>query len=293
MSRAVVLGGGGPVGIAWEAGLVVGLVAAGVDLGTADAVVGTSAGSVVGMRLAGGHDLADATSLLGGPAAEAVAGKPGEADAALEQLMMTVAGAAGDPGGAEAVRARLGAFATSATTIPESSWLAAFEVFVGAPWPSGYACTAVDCATGAFRVWDAAAGIDPHLAIASSCAVPGIFPPVTIGGARYMDGGVRDMLNADVAAGHDAVVAVSCTLLELPPGFEIPGMDAVLGATRARIDEVARGGAEVATVVPGAQMLEVSGWGMHLMDFSRVDAAFEAGVAQGGEEAARVGATWG
>ncbi|MEO5876319.1 MAG: patatin-like phospholipase family protein, partial [Streptosporangiaceae bacterium] len=57
MSRALVLGGGGVAGIGWEAGLVTGLRKAGVDLGEADVIIGTSAGSVVGTMIAQGADL--------------------------------------------------------------------------------------------------------------------------------------------------------------------------------------------------------------------------------------------
>src|SRR5262245_30906339 len=56
MSRALVLGGGGPVGIAWEAGLIAGLARAGVKVNQADHIVGTSAGSFVGAMLALEHD---------------------------------------------------------------------------------------------------------------------------------------------------------------------------------------------------------------------------------------------
>ena len=45
MTRALVLGGGGPIGIAWESGLVAGLAEGGVDLSTADFIMGTSARS--------------------------------------------------------------------------------------------------------------------------------------------------------------------------------------------------------------------------------------------------------
>jgi NTE family protein len=51
MTRALVLGGGGPVGIGWEAGLIVGLADAGVVVWESDAVIGTSAGSAVGAQL--------------------------------------------------------------------------------------------------------------------------------------------------------------------------------------------------------------------------------------------------
>ncbi|MBM3141309.1 MAG: patatin-like phospholipase family protein, partial [Chloroflexi bacterium] len=54
-TRAVVLGGGGTVGIAWQSGLMAGLERGGVRPGDADLIVGTSAGSVVGAQLALGR----------------------------------------------------------------------------------------------------------------------------------------------------------------------------------------------------------------------------------------------
>src|SRR5687767_6612029 len=53
-ARTLVLGGGGITGIAWETGLLFGLAEAGVDLTTADRVVGTSAGSIVGAQITAG-----------------------------------------------------------------------------------------------------------------------------------------------------------------------------------------------------------------------------------------------
>src|SRR5690349_15668315 len=55
--KALVLGGGGVTGIAWELGLLAGLAEAGIDLTSADLVVGTSAGSVVGAQVTSGADL--------------------------------------------------------------------------------------------------------------------------------------------------------------------------------------------------------------------------------------------
>ena len=50
-----------------------------------------------------------------------------------------------------------------------------------------------------------------HLAVAASCAVPGYFAPVGIGGRSYVDGGVHSPTNAAVlrGAGLDLVVVVS------------------------------------------------------------------------------------
>ena len=66
MTRALVLGSGGSLGVGWESGFVVGLAEGGVDLGAADAIFGTSAGSFVGAELALGVDLTDYAAQLSG-----------------------------------------------------------------------------------------------------------------------------------------------------------------------------------------------------------------------------------
>jgi NTE family protein len=292
MSRALVLGGGGPVGIGWEAGLVVGLHGAGVSLTEADLIVGTSAGSVVGAQLAGGADLAAAVELLAASTGEVDPEANQAAVEGLQQLTAIVAEGVAGGGSNDELRARLGRLALDAPTIPEEEFLQLFTVLAGGLWPDRFACTAVDTATGAFRVWDQAAGVELSRAVASSCSVPSIYPPVAIDGARYMDGGMRDMLNADVAAGHDTVLAVSCVLLQLPEGFGDPTLDAVLAGSRAQLDGLRDGGSKVETITPGDEFLEVSGWGLNLMDFTKAAAAFEAGVRQGAVEASRLAGFW-
>ena len=210
----------------------------------------------------------------------------------MEPLMAALAEAATHPDQAEQARARLGRLALDAVTIDEPTWLAMFAMFEGAEWPERFRCTAVDAADGSFKVWSRADGIDAQQGVASSCAVPVLFPPVSIAGRRWMDGGVRDMLNADAAAGHGTVLVVSCTLLELPAGLSIPEFDAMFGATRDRLDGLRDAGSKVETIVPGAEMLEVSGFGMNLMDFTKAGAAYEAGVRQGEQEAARLAGFW-
>src|SRR5258708_33110892 len=56
---ALVLGGGGITGAAWEIGMLAGLVAAGVDLRSADMVIGTSAGANVGAQILSGVPIED------------------------------------------------------------------------------------------------------------------------------------------------------------------------------------------------------------------------------------------
>src|SRR5580692_8898736 len=66
---AIVLGGGGVTGIAWEIGVLAGLLDAGVDLG-ADAVLGTSAGAFVGTALAAGADIEQLNAAQQAPAVD-------------------------------------------------------------------------------------------------------------------------------------------------------------------------------------------------------------------------------
>jgi hypothetical protein len=61
-------------------------------------------------------------------------------------------------------------------------------------------------------------------ALALAAAIPGVWPPITIKGERYIDGGVRSMLNADLATGCDIVIGVSCFALEVVGGIKNPDM---------------------------------------------------------------------
>jgi NTE family protein len=68
---------------------------------------------------------------------------------------------------------------------------------------------AVDTETGETKIFDRLSGTSLVDAVSASCAVPGIWPPVTIDGHRYMDGGARSSDNADLALGYARTVIVS------------------------------------------------------------------------------------
>jgi len=289
MTRALVLGGGGPVGVGWEAGLAVGLAKAGVVLGDADLVVGTSAGSIVGARLALGLDLTEAVSAVGQPLPVEVG-----AGATIADLMTAWASAASRAQTPEEMRTELGKLALGAQTVAEDDFAGAavFAQLAGRSWPASFQCTAIDTKTGALRVWDAGTGAPLDRAVASSCAVPMVFPPVSIDGTRYMDGGMRTPLNADLAAGHAAVILVSCLAMALPEGITDPVFEATATQIEAELAVLRDGGTSVEIIVPGAEFLEVSGWGAELMNPSRVAGAYEAGVRQAAAEAGRLQAIW-
>lgn len=283
------------MGIAWQAGLIVGLSKVGVDVSRADVVVGTSAGAVVGALLSSGGDLSAAIRLLG----EQNSPDPDEASRPFDDALLTAASAAaaaddaGDVEAAARARAALGRQALSTSTMSEAQWVARFDLFAGTEWPPAFRCCAVDADDGTFRVWGRADSVPLREAVASSCAVPLMYPPVSLAGRRWIDGGVRDMLNADVAAGASVAVVVSCTLLELPWQLPVAFLEEILSATRRRVDLLRSRADQVVTVVPGPRMLEVSEWGLALMDFDRAAAAYDAGLEQAEAEADRLLAGWG
>jgi NTE family protein len=214
VTRALVLGGGGVAGIAWETGLLYGLLEAGIDLTDADRIIGTSAGSAVAAQITTGVPLAelyDRQVSAHGMKHEIAA----EFDADSMMLKFGQIMAKVIPG--FAMNRAIGEFAIHAHTVPESVRrdVIAHRLPVH-EWPDrDLQITAVDARSGKPRVFTAADGVDLVDAVAASCAVPGIWPPVTIEGRRYIDGGMRSTSNADLAAGCDTVVVLS-PMPELP-----------------------------------------------------------------------------
>ena len=77
-------------------------------------------------------------------------------------------------------------------------------------WPErDLQITAVEAETGEFTVFTRDSGVDVVSAVAASCAVPTVWPPVAINGHHYIDGGMRSAANVDLAAGADRVVVLA------------------------------------------------------------------------------------
>jgi NTE family protein len=294
--RALVLGGGGPVGIAWETGLAAGLAEGGLDLREADLIIGTSAGSAVGAQLALGRDPATMAAAVKGqasaqpPAAAGGGGSPSPAPN-LTELMRLMANAASADGAPEVARVELGKFALAAQTVSEESFIAGFgRTLSGAAWPERpFACFAVDTADGTFVTWDNDSGVPLATAVASSCSVPGVYPPITINGRRYMDGGMRSGTNIDLVAGYEVVLAV-IVRAAVPPGPPNPMAEITRVRLEAEIEAVRRAGGSVEVIVPDDEAIEA--FGLNLMDGSRRGVAVEAGLRQGRAEAARLESFW-
>ena len=223
--RALVLGGGGVTGIAWMTGLLAGLAEAGTDLTSADLVVGTSAGSVVGAQILSGPALEDLyASQLKEPTGE-VAAKLG-----VGVLFGFVINSLW-PGHERVGRARLGRAALRARTVPEAERREIIRQRLPNPsWPDHHLIiTAVDAETGEARNFDRDSGVSLADAVAASCAVPLVWPPITIDGRRYIDGGVRSITNADLAGGCERVVVVAPVTVALRRSGRIASQLASLG----------------------------------------------------------------
>lgn len=294
MSRALVLGGGGPVGIAWEAGLLAGLAEGGVDLAQADFILGTSAGSVVGALLALGRPAGDIAGPIMAEAErprdipqQVAQERPGAPNMmVLLQKMQEAASGERDP---QEVRREIGEFSLAAQTVDEESFLSGFGRQLAQAkegvWPArGYACTAVDTATGEFVVWNAASKISLSRAVASSCSVPGVFPAITINARRYMDGGMRSATNADLAKGCDRTVVIALRLAAGEFG------DRMMAPVTREIAALTEAGGQAELIVPDEA--STAAFGMNLMNPKHRPAAAKAGLEQGRALAGRLKGFW-
>jgi NTE family protein len=281
---ALVLAGGGIVGIAWELGFLRGLEAGAPELmerirHPRTTYVGTSAGSVVATQLASGVPLEELLRPeLQSPATRATPAKGGSSRmVALVGSMIFARLGAKSP---EAGRRRIGAYALRASTMPESESVENIgRRLPTRSWPDRrLLINAVDIESGEHRVFDRSSGVDLVRAVAASCAVPGVYPPVTIDGRRYMDGGMRSIANADVAAGSDPVLVLAPLRGAAGMGNVKPAGLEVLGRARVRVEYADRDATKA--------------FGRSPLDASTRAASAEAGMRQGRELAVGIAGFW-
>jgi NTE family protein len=291
---ALVLGGGGILGEAWMMAVLAGLEdAAGFDARRCERYVGTSAGSIVAAYVAAGET---PRSRLGDlpeqPPVEADSGG-GPARFVGQALRVATAatGAAAAPlaagvlrltaaGGALARRVALSQLSPGRRSL--GSLASAIEQ-TGARFDGRLMIAAVDLDSGRRVTFGAPAAPPASVgqAVAASCAIPGFFRPVVIGGRTYVDGGVWSPTNMDVL---DRGKRVLC----LNPTASIGAARPTPLAALARISQsiaaiealtLRRRGATVTTVAPDTG--SASALGDNLMDPSRRGRVVDAGFAQG------------
>jgi NTE family protein len=276
--HGVVLGGGGVVGIAWEVGVLAALRDAGLTpLDDAIVVVGTSAGSLVSSTMLRGASLAQLEALQQDPAPSPRTPAPEPDLEVLGELFNTWTAATQID---EEIARRVCELALRAPTISEDDLVTLLTPLLpDGAWPDrALLVTAVACSTGRRTVWSSASGVDLRRAVASSCSVPGLFPPMTVDPAaeeRYVDGGLWSGTNADLVLDHqlDAVVIIESMSV----------VNGQLGALSKRtldaeITALEAAGVRVATVSPAPVYGDL---GPHLMDPARRADGLEIGRADG------------
>jgi NTE family protein len=277
IKRALVLGGGGVAGIAWQTGILFGIAdeipAAAQALLESDVLLGTSAGSVVVAQISSDLSLADLFARQ--VAEESAEIDPGVAIDAIADLFFA---ALSDPHATVTQkRQRIGAVARKTDTVAEP--LRRNVIAQRLPshsWPERVLrVTAIDIATGELVVFDRDSGVDLVDAVAASCAVPGAWPPVTIGDIRYMDGGVGSTINLDFADDCAAAVVL------VPAGESAPSPFGAEAATE--ID-----GFRGAALGVFADDKSLAAFGANPLDPRCRRGSAEAGRAQGRREAAAV-----
>ena len=269
---ALVLGGGGVTGIAWELGILKGLADAGLDLSTADLVSAPLLARSSGRRSPAGtrsttctpassrhRTLRSARALPVDDDPDA-AGVADPREPAEEAGQGRQAGDAGTPtGGVGADRGDQVAYRRRAVAGPRLR------------------VTAVEAENGEFTVFDKDSEVDIVHAVAASCAVPLVWPAVTIDGRHYVDGGMRSTCNADLARarrrGRDRAPSAGVQ--------QGPSIRSQLAAT---------GAARTAVVTPDAEALAAIG--KNVLDPSKRADAARTGLRQAAEVVEKVRRAW-
>lgn len=263
----VVFGGGGVWGVAWMTGLVKGMADLGLDIRSASAFIGTSAGSVVATHLSGPSSIDGLFDRQTQPDKQRFerAPKPGSVEAMAAVLYA--------PWVDELERLwAMCRLADQAETISAGQRRSDIVERIGAnctAWPERrLAITAIDMESLELKAFDAASGVSLVDAVTASCAVPGVWPPALIDGRRYVDGGVwRTSDNAHLAAGSQSVLILSpLSQLSANRPSVIPGLEAdvaqleadgatvvVVGADANALQTMAPGPLDPATRSPGAE----------------------------------------
>ncbi|MGW7023467.1 patatin-like phospholipase family protein [Streptomyces decoyicus] len=274
---ALVLGGGGLTGIGWEIGVLAGLAEAGLDLADADVVIGTSAGSIAGAHLTSRHlglDEMYAHQLA----------VPGNGSAARmgPAALARFAAIALRSRDTVSFGVRMGRLALAARTVTEAEQRTAIARTLNlTDWPARrLVITAVDAATGERTAFDDTSGVRLLDAVGASCAVPGIYPPVTIDGTRWIDGGVHSSANADLAAGYDRVVIVAPMAASGGP----------IAGPRAQGERLARQGARVCVLTPDRAAR--AAFGRNVLDPAKRADAARAGRRQAAAHVAQIQQVW-
>ena len=238
----------------------------------ADTVIGTSAGAFVGVALASGADLAAAFAAQHRSA-------PDESLVRLARAILAAWVWAYLRGyrNPERIGAGLGAVARRRRPMIDADRR---RRTVGArlgtlQWPAPLQVTAIDLESGQSRAFKRSDGYSLVDAVSASGAVPGISPPVSLGGRRWIDGGMVSSANTRLAEGFDEILVIA----------PLPRNHGGVPWVRQEVERLS-GRRTVHLIVPNDASR--AGIGPNIYDSSRRAAAADAGREQGTSAGARI-----
>ena len=283
--RALALGGGGEWFEAWQLAYVTTLAKNGVDLATAEAVVGTSAGSLLGTMLMSGRIAQEANEFAWfakHPAVMArmvVVNTGAASQTRARELQVTTKSY--DPTAIQA----LGRVAMAAQNAPVATLEQAIQTIIGPlDWPSpAMHTTANDCYTGERVVVSSDSGIPISHAVSASMSLPGCFGPTWIDDHYCMDGGIsRSGTHADLVAGAKRVLVVA--LSDGSPEYaQLSGFHAPI---QEELDVVKKSGSEVLVTFANPPK------GTNFLDPNEMPTAVKMGLAKAKADLSRVKDFW-
>jgi NTE family protein len=293
----LVLGVGGILGEAWTWGYLGGAQhATGEDFRDAKQLIGTSAGSIVAARLAGGENPERREDRVRWDGESEPERRPGALRAALERASRISVGAisplaapalsAAAPGGALARAAVLARVPAGRIELRE---LHSRVEALGPQFDGRLNIVAVDRGSGRRVAFGADGAPDATVAdaVTASCAIPGYFAPVKIGGREYVDGGVWSPTNLDLARagrGDRILCLVPTATMGTAPAIALRGLAAGWRlATSVEAVAARRRGATVEVITPDAG--SASAIGGDLMDPRRRTRVLGEGYRQGAARA--------
>lgn len=293
MATVLVLGVGGIVGEAWMWGYLGGAQSAtGEDFRRAKQLIGTSAGSIVAARLAGGEDPRRGEERIRWDGEAEPERRTGAVRAAFDRASRISLGAiaplaapaltVSSPGGALARAAVLGRVPAGRIELRD---LRARVDALGPRFDGRLNIVAVDRGSGRRVVFGADGAPEAGVgdAVAASCAIPGYFAPVEIAGRTYVDGGVWSPTNLDLARagrGDHVLCLVPTAAMSAAPAVALRGLAAGWRlATGVEAAAARKHGATVEVVGPDPDATRAMG--SDLMNPRRRSAALDAGTRQG------------
>ena len=306
---ALVLGGGGAAGNAWQIGVIAGLAEAGLDLTqAADLVIGTSAGSTAAAHVRSGLSPAELLSGILSAPARPGGPNPGQrprpearpSALPMDTVFARMRAISAAATSAEELQRAMGEFGLESDAVLDPAATEQRRALVASRLPSTewperpMIAVALNAHTGEVVKLDRDSGVDLVDAIVASTALPGLVPTHNINGTHYINGGVRSGENADLAAGYANVIVISPfggrnrAPGDLPEGqFEGLRRESAWGNDLdSQVEALRAQGSHVAVITPDAD--SETAMGTNQMDPATRIPSAKAGFAQGKREAARV-----